>query len=64
MNPIYEQYSKTNSSDFMTRFLQFKNSFNGNPQQIIQQMLNRGQITQEQLNEAMKTANQLSRYFK
>ena len=55
-NPLYEQFGKAN---MQAQFNQFKNNFKGDPQQIIQQMLNSGRITQEQLNQAMQKANQL-----
>ena len=62
MNPLFQQMA--NQSDFASRFEQFKRSVNGDPQQIIQQMLNRGQITQEQLNAAMQKANEMIRFIK
>ena len=62
MNPIYQQYGK--QSDFLTQFEQFKKMFNGNPQQMIQQMLNSGRITQEQYNQAVQKANSLMRIIK
>lgn len=64
MNKLYEQYNKGPGGNFVERFQQFRKQFSGNPQQMIQQMLNSGQITQEQFNRAAQTANQLMRYFK
>lgn len=46
------------------RFNQFKQQFQGDPQQKIQQMLNSGQITQEQYNNAVQQANALRGLFK
>lgn len=46
------------------RFNQFRQQFQGDPQQKIQQMLNSGQITQEQYNNAVKQANALRGLFK
>lgn len=46
------------------RFNQFKQQFQGDPQQKIQQMLNSGQITQEQYNNAVQQANALKNLFK
>ncbi len=65
-NPIYQQYGnqRTGMSDIMTRFNQFRRTFNGNPQQIIQNMLNSGRITQEQVNNAAQMANQMMKMFK
>lgn len=67
MNPFYdEQMEKMNKggNDFVSQFNQFKKTFNGNPQQMIQQMLNSGRITQDQLNQAMQKANQLMKLMK
>lgn len=65
-NPIYQQYGnqRTGMSDIMTRFNQFRRTFNGNPQQIIQNMLNSGRITQEQVNNAAQMANEMMKYMK
>lgn len=46
------------------RFNQFRQQFQGDPQQKIQQMLNSGQITQEQYNNAVQQANALRNFFK
>ena len=62
MNPIYDQFGKNN--DLMQRFQQFKQTVQGDPKQIVQQMLNRGQITQEQFNRASQIANQMMRFMK
>jgi len=56
-NPIYEQYGRQ-QNNLLQQFEQFKKTFSGNPQQIIQQMLNSGRITQDQLNQAIRIANQ------
>lgn len=45
----------------MQRFMQFRQSFKGDPRQQIQQMLNSGQVTQEQYNNAVQMAQQLQR---
>lgn len=41
------------------RFMQFRQSFQGDPRQQIQQMLNSGQVSQEQYNHAVQVAQQL-----
>lgn len=43
----------------LMQFLQFAQSYQGDPKQQIQNMLNSGQITQEQYNQAVQTAQQL-----
>ena len=47
-----------NNMNILQQFMQFKNSFKGNPQEQIQKMLNSGQITQDQYNNAVKQAEQ------
>jgi len=63
MNPLYEQFNQTTGNDIMAKFNAFRQSFNGNPQQVIQSMLNSGKITQTQLNSAMQKANQMAKMF-
>ena len=63
-NPLFDQYGNKGGNDFLNQFNQFKKSFSGNPQQMIQQMLNSGKITQDQLNQAMQRANQLMKLMK
>ena len=45
----------------LQRFMQFKQSFQGDPRQQIQQMLNSGQISQQQYNNAVQMAQQLQK---
>lgn len=61
MNPLYQQMNEQNGTkSIISQFQSFKNSFRGNPQQIVQQMLNSGRISQEQYNSAVQKANQLA----
>ena len=62
MNPIFQQFGQRN--DFFQRFAQFQKSFNGDPQQIVNQMLKSGRITQAQLNAAMQKTNELMKFMK
>lgn len=48
-----------NIAQTIQQFNQFKQTFQGNPQEQVQQMLNSGQITQDQLNQVMPIAQQL-----
>lgn len=63
MNPLYQQInSQPNGQNaFMARLQQFKKQFNGDPQQMIQQMLNSGKISQQQYNNAVQQANQIAK---
>lgn len=57
--------NQTNSpiNAFMQRFNMFRNSFNGDPNQKIQEMLNSGQITQDQYNRAAQQARTIQQFF-
>ena len=50
-----------NTMNMIQQFMQFKNSFKGNPQAQVQQMLNSGRITQDQYNNAVKQAQQFQK---
>ena len=58
MNPLY---SHMNNNNLLQRFMQFKQTFRGDPQAQVQQLLNSGKVTQDQYNQAVQTAQQLSR---
>jgi hypothetical protein len=51
-------------SDVVSRFIQFRKSFQGNPQQIVQSMVSSGRISQAQLDQAMQTAERLKGIIK
>ena len=46
------------------RFQQFRQTFKGDPNQQIQQMMNSGRITQDQYNRAVQMANQFRGMFR
>lgn len=56
-NPIYEQMMGGNN--FLQGFNQFRQNFKGDPQQMIQQMLNSGRISQAQYNQAVQQAQSI-----
>ena len=58
MNPLYSQM---NNNNLLQRFMQFKQTFRGDPQAQVQQLLNSGKVTQDQYDQAVQTAQQLSR---
>ena len=62
-NPLYNQMmnNQNQNNSFLQRFNQFRQNFNGNPQQQIQQMLNSGKISQEQYNRAVQQAQNIMR---
>lgn len=43
---------------------QFRQSFNGNPQQMIQQAVQSGRLSQSQLNQAQQMANQIQQMLR
>lgn len=60
MNQLFHQLNN-NQGDLVSRFNQFRQSFKGDPQMQIQQMLNSGRITQDQYNRAVQQAQQLGK---
>lgn len=64
-NPLYNQLNNMQGNNPMIqRLKQFKNSFSGNPQQMIQGMLNSGRISQTQLNQYAQQANEIYKQMK
>jgi hypothetical protein len=53
-----------NMQGIIKQFKQFKESFTGNPQQQIQQLLNSGKVSQAQYNQAVQQANALQQMLK
>lgn len=59
-SPLFNQLQQNPAGgNLLTQFMNFRKSFSGNPQQMIQQMLNTGRISQSQLNQYAQQANQL-----
>lgn len=56
MNNLYQQL---NGNNIMSRFEEFKKTFNGDPQETVQKLLNSGQMSQEQFNQLSQQAKQL-----
>ena len=55
-NPLFNSMLPQNS--LMQKFQQFQQMFRGNPQQMIQQMMNSGKVNQNQYNQAVQMAQQ------
>lgn len=53
-----------NMQQMVQQFRQFKQNFQGDPRQVVQQMLQSGQITQTQLNQAQAMAQQVAQFLK
>lgn len=60
-NPIFNAMNGGGNDNIIQRFMQFKKTFNGDPQQQVQQLLNSGRISQAQYDNAVKMAQQLQR---
>ena len=62
-NPLFSMLGghapQNGMSQMIKQFQEFKKTITGNPQDLVMQMLNNGQISQQQLNEAQAMANQL-----
>ena len=56
--------SNTNSKSVVEQFKDFRNSFKGDPQAKINEMLISGQITQSQLNQATEMAKMVRAMLK
>ena len=63
MNPLYQQMQSQQNNILLQRFQQFKQGFQGDPQQMIQQMMNSGRIDQNQYNRAVQMAQQFQKMF-
>ena len=65
MNSLYQQLNPApRNNNLINQFLQFRKTFTGNPQQMVQNMLNTGKISQDQLNRYTQQANELYRQMK
>ena len=64
MNPLFTQMNQNELNGFMSQLNQLKQTFNGDPNQKIQELLNTGKVSQAQYNRAVQTANQIQRMMK
>lgn len=61
-NPLFNLFGNGqfgNMANLVKQFQQFKSTFQGNPQQQIQQLLNSGKISQQQYDQAVQQAKAL-----
>lgn len=59
-NSLYNQLgNKATPNPMLQRLTEFKKTINGNPQQIVQNMLNSGKVTQTQMNQYVQQANEI-----
>lgn len=61
-NPLFNQMQPQNQfTQMMQRFQQFRQQFQGDPRQQVQNLLNSGKVTQNDYNRAVQMAQQLQR---
>ena len=68
-NPLFNKFVQNggqmmpgplgNMMGLMQQFQQFRNTFQGDPRQQVEQLLNSGQMTQDQFNQLSQMAQQL-----
>ena len=56
MNPLYQMMGNDN---IVARFQKFKQSFTGDPQKQVQELLNSGKVSQDDYNKAVQQAQSL-----
>ena len=62
-NPLFGMMGGNNpiQNPMLQQFMQFKNSFKGDPRQQVQQLLNSGRVSQSQYDQAVQMANQIQK---
>lgn len=60
-NPLYNMFANKPGDNIMQRFQMFRQSFKGDPQQQVQQLLNSGRVTQQQYDQAVRRARELQK---
>ncbi len=59
-NPLYQQQMQANPfSQIVREAREFKKSFNGNPRDEVQRLLNSGQMSQQEFNRLSQIAQQV-----
>ena len=67
MNPLFQAMTgnaPNNMMNLVQQFQQFRNTFRGNPQAQVQQMLQSGRISQDDYNRAVQMAQQFQGLLK
>jgi len=62
MNNLYGLFNKApmgNMGAFMSKLNEFKRTFTGNPQEMVQGLLRSGKVTQAQYDQAVRITNQI-----
>lgn len=62
-NNLYNQLNSSNQN-LVDRFNEFRNNLQGDPQRIVQQLLQSGRMTQAQFNQLSQMANQFQNFLR
>lgn len=62
-NNLYNQLNNSNQN-LVDRFNEFRNNLQGDPQRIVQQLLQSGRMTQAQFNQLSQMANQFQNFLR
>lgn len=63
-NALYNSLKPQMNNGMLERLKAFKQNFTGDPQQIVQNMINSGRITQAQVNAYAQQANEIYKQLK
>ena len=64
-NPLFNQLNgQPPMNPMVKQIMDFKRTFSGNPQQMVQQMLNSGRISQAQMNQLSQQADMIYKQMK
>lgn len=64
MNPLYNQMPNPQGNNMIQNFMQFRQSFQGDARQTVQNLLNSGRVSQQQYNQAVMKAQHLQSLLK
>lgn len=64
-NPIFEQYGRQNPQEaFLSQLIadarQFRQTMQGNPREMVQNLVNQGKISQNDINRVFPVVNQIA----
>ena len=66
-NPLYNQYKQPINDNGLSQIIeqakQMRKTFNGNPQQVVQNLLNSGQMSQADFNKYSQIAQQVMQFM-
>ena len=62
-NPLYGMMGNQMLNPMIKQLMQFRNSFKGDAQQQVQQLLNSGKVSQSQYDKAYQMAGQIQKLF-